>query len=166
VAQAVYQDADDNGRFTRSVDRQRSTVPAGCMLFHAGHDHWHIDASAGYQLTRAQDAEPIVEQNKVSFCLRDSDRIRAGQGQRRHYGECSRNRLQGITVGWSDLYDARLPGQALELPPRLPDGDYCLRLQADPDGMLRESEESDNGSTARISITGNRVAASAAPCST
>lgn len=165
VAQVIYQDSDDNGRFNRKIDRKRTTVPSGCMLFHSDHDHWHIDASAGYLLTRAEDTVPVVEQNKVSFCLRDSDRLRAGEGQRRQYGECARNRVQGITVGWSDLYDASLAGQALELPPRLPDGDYCLRLTADPIDLVRENDETDNGSTARVRIAGNRVTASTASCS-
>ncbi|MDQ1669626.1 MAG: hypothetical protein QOE40_1687 [Actinomycetota bacterium] len=157
VAQAVYQDGDDDGRFDRKVDRERSTVAAGCMLFHPDHDHWHIDGSAAYALTRADDTVPVVAQNKVSFCLRDSDRLVKGSGPPKHYGECARNRVQGITVGWTDLYDASLAGQALELAPTLPDGDYCLRLRADPADLLRETNEDDNGSTALVRISGNRV---------
>jgi Lysyl oxidase len=167
VAQAIYQDADGDGRFDRKVDRARSTIAAGCMLFHPDHDHWHIDATASYALTRADDTVPLVEQDKVSFCLRDSDRVRKGEGRPKHYGECARNRVQGITVGWGDLYDATLAGQALELPPTLPDGDYCLRLGADPVDLLRETDETDNGSTELVRIRGNRVTTpAAARCST
>jgi lysyl oxidase len=159
VAQAIYQDADGNGRFDRKVDRARSAVPSGCMLFHPDHDHWHVDATAGYALTPAVGTTPVVEQDKVSFCLRDSDRLRKGAGPARHYGECARNRVQGISVGWTDLYDASLAGQALELPPALRDGDHCLRLKADPADLFRESDENDNDSTVLVRLEADRVTA-------
>jgi hypothetical protein len=52
---------------------------------------------------------------------------------------------------------ARPATVALALPASLPDGDYCLRLRADPADLLRETDESDNGSTALVRIRGNRV---------
>lgn len=157
VAQVVYADGDGDGRFDAAADRGRAALPAGCMLFHPGHDHWHVDASAAYALTPAGSIEPLVARGKVSFCLRDSDRLRAGQGASRAYGECKRNREQGISVGWSDLYDASLPGQTLPLAGSLPDGDYCLRMTADPLDLFRETVETDNASAVLVRLAGNRV---------
>ena len=157
VSQVVYQDADDDGRYDRAVDRARTVVESGCMLFHAGHDHWHVDATAAYALTPTGSAEPLVERAKVSFCLRDSDRLRAGEGDPERYGECTRDRRQGISVGWSDLYDNTLDGQTLRLPATVRDGDYCLRLRADPFDLFRESDEQDNDSAVVVRLRGNRA---------
>ena len=157
VSQVVYRDADGDGRYDREVDRTRVVVAAGCMLFHPGHDHWHVDATAAYRLTPSGSAEPLAERAKVSFCLRDSDRLRAGEGDRKRYGECARDRRQGISVGWTDLYDNTLEGQTLRLPPDLGDGDYCLRLRADPFDLFRESDEQDNESAVVVRLRGNRA---------
>ncbi len=163
AAQAVYHDGDGDGRFARRADRRTELVATGCMLFHPTHGHWHFDASARYELTAASNGETVGVQDKVSFCLRDSERLRTGEvpTQRRAYRQCERDRRQGITVGWTDVYDPSLPGQSFRLPRAAPDGVYCLRLEADPDGLLRESDETDNGSVRAIRITGARVAATA-----
>jgi len=166
VAQVVYTDADGDARYDRRTDRERAAVAAGCMLFHRGHDHWHIDGSAAYTLTRAGGTTPVAARTKVSFCLRDSDRLRAGEGAPETYGECARDRRQGISAGWSDLYDASLDGQTLPLRASVGDGDYCLRLRADPRDLFRESDETDNASAVPVRLRGDRAVrdASAAAC--
>jgi hypothetical protein len=160
VAQVVYADANGDARYTRRADRDRTAVAAGCMLFHRGHQHWHIDATASYALTRPGSTRALVSRDKVSFCLRDSNRLRRGEGAPRTYGECARGRRQGISVGWSDLYDASLDGQVLPLPPSVRDGAYCLRLRADPHDLFREVDESDNVSSVPVRLLGDRVVAS------
>jgi hypothetical protein len=157
VEQVVYVDGDEDARYDRRTDRRATTYPAGCMLFHPGHDHWHIDGSAGYALTPAGSATPVVARDKVSFCLRDSDRLRRRAGAPRTYGECARDRRQGISVGWTDLYDASLDGQTLPLRAGVGDGDYCLRLTADPGDLFRETDESDNASAVPVRLRGDRV---------
>ena len=129
-------------------------------------DHWHVDGSAAYALTQAGSATPLVARSKVSFCLRDSDRLRRGEGAPETYGECARDRRQGISVGWSDVYDASLDGQTLPLPGSIGDGDYCLRLRADPRNLFRESDETDNASAVPVRLRGTRVVrgAGAAAC--
>ena len=132
VVQTVYLDGDRSGGYDREVDRQRSRLPGGCMLFHPSHDHWHFDGSAGYALTAVDGSAPIVERSKVSFCLRDSERNPAAtERDTRAYPSCTRDRRQGISVGWADRYDATLAGQRLRLPATLADGAYCRRLSAD-----------------------------------
>jgi hypothetical protein len=45
----------------------------------------------------------------------------------------------------------------LELPAELPNGAYCLRISADPLGLIEESNEDDNASARAIRISGNRL---------
>lgn len=158
VEQHVALDSDADRRYDRRLDRATLPLPGGCMLFHPRHEHWHFDSTAGYALTAVGDTTPIVTRDKVSFCLRDSEPLRqAGARHRRSYEECARDRRQGISVGWADRYDATLAGQRLPLPPGLADGVYCFRLEVDPFGLLLETDESDNTSSAAIRLTGREV---------
>jgi len=162
VVQAIYHDGDGDGVFRAGRDRQKSTTPAGCMLFHPTHKHWHFDGTARYALTTPRSAVPIVAQDKVSFCVRDSRPIGrpagSAAGRKPTYGDCARDRLQGLSVGWYDHYRASLPGQSLTLPDGLPEGIYCLRTHADPNGLLQESHEDDNGAAQAVRISGTEVA--------
>jgi hypothetical protein len=163
--QWTYIDADDNGVFDPAVDTGGAPTPTGCMLFHPTHDHWHFDASARYVLTPAGSVEPIVMSDKVSFCMRDSDPLPDAASGPETYGECTRDSIQGISPGWLDVYEARLDGQALPLPPDLPDGSYCLQITVDPLSLLYESQEDDNVSVTGITMhEGQAVAAPAIGC--
>jgi hypothetical protein len=154
----IYGDRAGDGRFRRGKDGILATFPAGCMLDHPTHKHWHFDAMARYALTKPGTSTPIASQEKVSFCLRDSRKAPKGSGPtRRHYGDCGRNKVQGISPGWADVYRADLPGQMLELPEALADGQYCLHSVADPLGLLQETDEDDNAAVRSIRITGNDV---------
>ena len=73
---------------------------------------------ARYSLRRPGTDNVLAARNKVSFCLRDNQRI---EGQRvvvrrEHFGRCSRTSQQGISPGWVDVYTAELDGQWLRLP--------------------------------------------------
>jgi hypothetical protein len=154
----IYTDRTGDGRFARGEDKARVTTAAGCMLDHPTHKHWHFDAMASYSLARPGSSTPIVSREKVSFCLRDSREMLASTDRpRRHYGDCGRNKVQGISPGWADVYKWTLPGQVLELPDDLADGQYCLHSAADPLGLLEEADEEDNAAVRSIRLTGNEV---------
>lgn len=155
--QRIYQDGNSDGRYRSGADRRRATRPAGCMLAHPTHDHWHFDAMAGYALWRPGGRDPVVSKTKVSFCLRDNRRVGGMPASTpRHYGDCEdRLDLQGISPGWADVYSNDLGGQVLDIPDRLPSGVYCLRTIADPDGLLAEADEVDNAAERAIRITGS-----------
>jgi hypothetical protein len=158
VEQRVFVDADRDAAFDRRLDRRTAALPGGCMIFHPRHEHWHFDSTASYALTAVDDATPIVSRDKVSFCLRDSEPLKgASTRHRRSYDECARNRRQGISVGWADRYDATLAGQRLPLPAGFTDGRYCLRLEVDPFGLLREADEGDNTSAVVVDIRGRSI---------
>ena len=131
------------------------------MVFHPKHDHWHFKASAQYTLTNPREKHVVVSaRRKVSFCLRDSARVseRYGTwGYPEKYGACTRRSPQGISVGWMDIYQNTLAGQALPLPSDLADGLYCLWTVVDPIGQLVESRDDNNSSVRAITIRGDRV---------
>lgn len=159
ATQVIYLESD-GGSGGDGSDKNRVTAPAGCMVDHEGHDHWHFDASARYTLTSPSERRPIVDADKVSFCLRDSHPLSPEAG-RQKYGDCDRDSNQGVSPGWGDEYSADLDGQALPLPPDLPNGRYCLTLAADPDDRLRESDETNNAATVGVRIRGDNASPAA-----
>jgi hypothetical protein len=160
ASQVLYRDSARDARFDRAVDTKVTTRKGGCMLDHPGHGHWHFDAVARYSLTRPVDTSHIVGSDKVSFCLRDNRETPSVSPVKvpEHYGECTPDTVQGISPGWADVYDTDLPDQHLVLPTDLPDGSYCLHNEADPLGLLLETDETDNAAVIVVRITGDSVA--------
>jgi hypothetical protein len=161
ASQRVYLDADGDGDYSPTVDTSTVVVPAGCMIDHPTHDHWHFDASARYVVSAPGEATPITYSDKVSFCLRDNEPLYAGAGAPA-YGECERDSVQGITAGWGDIYTSELDGQQLPLPADLPDGRYCLMLSANPYHLLRESDGTNNGARTGVQLTWSTATAAPA----
>jgi hypothetical protein len=159
AVQVLHRDANLDGKFQRSRDREGSRRVTGCMLRHTGHKHWHFDAMAAYSLRRAGSSQVLVARNKVSFCLRDNLKVRGQRVvvPRRHFGRCSRNSQQGISPGWVDLYKADLSGQWLRLPRSVGSDVLCLDLEADPLRRLVETNETDNATSVALRIDGTRV---------
>jgi hypothetical protein len=164
ASQVLYRDSARDARFDRAVDQKTSTRNGGCMLDHPGHGHWHFDAVARYALTRPNDLSPVVRSDKVSFCLRDNRETPSVSAVKvpKHYGDCGPEKAQGISPGWADVYDTDLPDQHLVLPADLPNGVYCLHNEADPLGLLLETDETDNAAVLAVNISGERVATGSA----
>lgn len=150
ASQVVYRDVDRNGFFKRSVDKAYTQQSAGCMVFHPQHNHWHFEAASRYRLFRPGHEDNIlVRARKMSFCLRDSERVPAEYGtfyQPLYYRDCGRETPQGISRGWVDVYANYLTGQALTLPKNLRHGVFCLNIRVDPKGRLDEGDETNNNS--------------------
>jgi hypothetical protein len=158
--QRIYRDTDGDGRFTRGVDDRFSTRSAGCTRYHPAHKHWHFEALAEYAIRPVQSAGPILAGGKkTSSCVLDT-RLRLpkapGSPPRKYYGGCRRDSVGGISIGWGDLYGARISGQELDVT-ALEDGVYCLVSRADPEGRLKESNERDNVRTTRIQLGSERI---------
>ena len=157
--QVLHRDANRDGEFQPSRDREGSRRLSGCMLHHPDHKHWHFDAMASYSLRRAGSSAALVSRDKVSFCLRDNYKM-PGQRvvvPRRHFGRCSRNSQQGISPGWVDLYKADLSGQWLRMPANVGSDVLCLDLKADPLGRLVETDETDNATSVAFRVDGTRI---------
>lgn len=160
ASQVLYHDEDDDGRYDRSTDTTTTSRPAGCMLDHEGHSHWHFDAAAKYTLVEPRGGSPVAAADKVSFCWRDNREVPAEADPRpeQRYGDCTYDTVQGITPGWADVYSEQLDDQHLDLPTDLADGVYCLWNEADPLDLLRETDDTDNAAVTAIEITGTDVA--------
>lgn len=160
-SQIFYRDANGNGRYDVDVDTRTARRSAGCMVFHRYHDHWHFEAASRYTLYKAHRPRVSkVAQRKMSFCLRDSRRVPKYMGEFDHaerYGACSRYSPQGISVGWVDVYESFLAGQAINLPSRMREGLYCLHIEVDPQDQLRETKENDNTSMRAFYMKGDRI---------
>src|SRR5205085_2355453 len=88
---------------------------------------------------------------KTSFCLVDTIKYSpamVGTPGSAVYVTCTTTR-QGISVGWSDIYDKNLPDQWIDVT-NIPGGRYWLEVVADPDNHVIESN--DNNNVARIQV--------------
>jgi len=157
--QRVYQDKNNDGVFKRGVDNKRSEIfPAGCMVFHPAHDHWHFDL-AKYELTEL-DGTGVASSGKVSFCIADVWHFNPGlpgSPNAPFYNRCNRNSTQGLSIGWSDEYPSTVAGQYIVIN-GVADGDYCLVSTADPaypdhpNGNLLETNNSNNNAAIKIRL--------------
>jgi hypothetical protein len=158
--QRIYRDANGDGRFTRGVDARFRTRSAGCTRYHPAHKHWHFDALAEYAVRPVFSAGPLLAGGKkTSSCVLDTRRRlpeAPGSPRRKHYSGCRRESVGGISIGWGDLYGARVSGQELDVT-SLADGAYCLVSRADPENRLKESNERNNVRTTRIELSSARV---------
>lgn len=129
------------------------------IIFHPGHDHWHLADFARYELWSVRpdgSIEDIVSvQGKVSYCMIDTDRWTVSERADRNYSGCVPT-LQGLSVGWADSYESDLDGQSLDVA-GLPNGLYALRSVADPNNHLIEIDEYNNDNTVLLRLTGNHL---------
>jgi hypothetical protein len=128
---------------------------AGLFDYHPEHAHTHFNDYAIYRLrkvSRLRGVGRVVrESEKISYCIMDSSiwnpRL-PGFGPFARYTNCG-NQVQGISVGWMDVYEKNLHGQWIDIT-GLPTGRYWLESVVDPLNRLRESNESNN--LARVMI--------------
>jgi len=142
------------------VDGSIEERAAGEFVFHPGHNHWHLEDFALYEvwsLTPEGDLDTVVAfTDKLSYCLRDNTRADMPDAPPRpFYTECNQE-LQGISVGWIDTYKFDTPGQIVDISD-VPDGMYALRSTVDPDNHLQEMDDTNNAAAITIEIDGNRV---------
>jgi hypothetical protein len=138
-------------------------ILVGTFIFHPTHNHWHFEDFARYELRNiAGDgsigSDVLGLSDKVSFCLLDSMSIdlTLEHAEPFAYTSCGQSVLQGISVGWGDLYSSDLPGQTIDIT-GVADGDYWLLSTADPNNLLLETEDNNNTGVVKVRIQGNSV---------
>jgi hypothetical protein len=178
TVQRFYDDTDDAnsvGFFDREdeggdPDREAN---AGCSRYHEEHDHWHFDNFARYRLLDERTEELVAGSRKISFCVIDTGQPYPdlpGSPDGGYYPQdpanpkfptCSETSVDGLSIGWEDTYGASLPGQGIKVTD-LPRGHYCLVLETDPagqgtpNGVLEESNESNNLRDIRVWLRPHR----------
>jgi hypothetical protein len=122
---------------------------AGTYIYHPDHKHVHFEGYAQYRLRKMTSdgglGEIVVEGEKTSYCLRDNiivNPFKKNFSFRKKYKECDRG-IQGISVGWTDLYAKKLPDQWIDLTNQ-PTGEYWLESEVNPDHSIVESNYDNN----------------------
>jgi hypothetical protein len=136
-------------------DGTHSDRLAGTFTYHPAHHHTHFDDFSSYRLrsvlANGGVGKIIGTGTKTSFCLTDSDQwptTLPNASADGDYFACD-SRMQGISVGWSDVYSSTLPDQWIDITNVKP-GKYWLEVVADPRNHIQESNEKNN--TTRIMV--------------
>lgn len=113
--------------------------PFGNDLFEYSpcHDHYHFKGYAEYQLLDAND-NLKASGHKQAFCLLDYAPLSQGAPAAQY--DCQ---YQGISSGWSDIYEADLPCQWVDVTDVAP-GTYKLRVRLNYEHTLAESDYTNN----------------------
>ena len=131
----------------------------GTFAFHQAHNHWHLEGFARYDLLN-RSGKVVRSSRKVSFCLVDSTAVPSASlphaATARRYTSCSEDAVQGISVGWGDIYSWSLAGQSINIT-GLPNGRYRLRSTADPFRRIQETDDTNNASVIRFKLRGRRI---------
>jgi hypothetical protein len=139
----------------------------GSFVFegHGDHNHFHYAEFAAYRLRRVTSSGGVgsvaAASDKVGFAMWDVTRYDTslpGAPARAVYEkpEGMEDLVQGISVGWADVYDWNLWDQNIDLT-GVPDGDYWLENEMDPNRHLRDADLANNISRIKLRIRGDSV---------
>ncbi len=139
-----------------NIERQHVNVeqPKSELVYSAsdGHDHWHLQHVAKYQLVTKEGETAVSPGQKVGFCLDDSKHSDTSKGPSSPVYEdhvapfrdfCQRYKpdatslFEGISVGWSDLYGSFLAWQWVDASNVVP-GEYLIYEEVDPEHLVDE----------------------------
>lgn len=150
---------------------------SGSYVLHPTHAHFHYTGFATSKLWRATPggdrigSAPIAAGRKNGFCMIDVENVwfgRKGDAPRTYIppsclapteidpGAARAAAVNGISVGWADVYNWFLPDQFIEIS-GVPDGYYLLETIADPDDTIVEKRQENNASEVLIRLCGDRA---------
>jgi len=150
---------------TRTVRRSAGTLR---YVHESDHEHWHLMGIDHYELWTADGSRRLRRDRKQGFCLGDRYQLFPGrriahQPRRPAYpGYCGRHQpqltrvLEGITVGWGDVYPANIEGQYIDVTGVAP-GRYLLVHRISVGGLVEVNPYNDV-SCAAIDLTAPAVA--------
>jgi hypothetical protein len=156
VADQTIQLTDGSTRTVPDVGRLR-------YVYSEDHDHWHYLGFDHYELRRADDYKLVAPDQKTGFCLGDrydtdpSSRLPGEPAQAYYTGYCGRTHtellslVEGISVGYGDVYFANLEGQFVDLT-GVPAGEYYLVHRANADKKLVESDYTNDAASVRLQL--------------
>lgn len=120
-----------------------------------GHNHFHLRGAARYSLYTPGRRE-IAASSKIGFCLWDT--YKDGSKGPPRFRTCGTDPLalsqqMGISPTWGDIYSVSTMLQWIDVTD-LPPGPYRLRADADPEGVIEESNERNNTAWAKVFLNG------------
>jgi hypothetical protein len=113
------------------------------------HMHYHFNSYARYFLVDST-GQPVAEGHKQAFCLLDFYRY-PGTDENGAFYQCTN---QGIQSQWQDVYDRDLDCQWVDVTDVEP-GDYTLVIELNFEGVLNESDYTNNRAEIPVTIPGD-----------
>ena len=110
------------------------------------HNHYHFLGFANYEMSGPGGA---AFGHKQAFCLMDLDDYGEPGPNPQENFDCSP--LQGISVGWQDIYGSYLDCQWVDITD-LPDGDYELTVTVNAENKIAESGPGPNSVTIPVTL--------------
>jgi hypothetical protein len=129
-----------------------------------GHNHWHFEDFARYQLLDSSQTA-VVRSRKEAFCLANTDAVDytvEGANWRPYNTDLSTSCgdysslavREVLLAGSGDTYYQSLPGQSFKVSD-LPNGVYYVSVEANPYAVLHEGDTTNNNSLRKIKLMGS-----------
>jgi hypothetical protein len=157
VADQTIQQSDGTSRTVPDVGRMR-------YVYSEDHDHWHYLGFDHYELRKAGNYKLFAPDQKTGFCLGDrydtdtTSQLPGEPAQAYYTGYCGRTHtellslVEGISVGYGDVYFANLEGQFVDVT-GVPAGEYYLVHRANADRELLESDYSNDAASLLVQLS-------------
>jgi hypothetical protein len=153
--------------YNTSGTYRRIEIPrSGTYMFYAGdgHNHWHVHKLQRFEIrpldANGREGEIKGTGAKTGFCFWDNTTYKLslpGAPQDPYYTSCGKrdslNVKMGLSVGWSDKYSASLAYQWIKIN-GLQDGNYRVRVIADPYNWFLETNDANNSTSTDIRLSG------------
>jgi hypothetical protein len=137
---------------------------AGTFTFHPGHGHLHFDNWLNFNIRSVLPGDGVgaivVAGDKTSSAIIDLQNYDEGLPGHPSIAQYSGGLVQGLSVGWADVYGADLEDQWIDITGIVP-GSYWLEEVVDPANNILELNESNN--VARILIDLDQTGLTGAP---
>jgi len=153
---AIEGDVYEVRQYFHGADLEPSEGPTvGLLAFEHRHGHLHLGGFARYELWALDDdmapVEVVAVNPKVGFCLMDNLLVDPGTAPEEPvYFDCEAE-VQGVSVGYGDIYVADLFEQDLNVSHVAP-GLYRLVNTANPDGIIQERDSANNSAHVDIEL--------------
>ena len=129
---------------------------AGQFDYHPTHEHIHFSDWAVYNIREILPydsvGQVVASGGKVTFCIVDwilyDNTLPNFEGAL--YNGCG-SLLQGLSVGYMDVYSKELPDQWIDITDLLPSA-YWLEAVIDPSDSILEADESNNNAMIKIDL--------------
>lgn len=140
----------------RYADGELTKRDAGNAYYHHSHLHYHHDKAVGLQLLRVVDSasgimQPAADPQLKGFHHRD-ELLRDWT----LFAPTWDKQGFGLLPGWGDYYEWDRPGNFIDFGSGR-DGLYVIRIIADPEGLILETDRTDNVAYSLIRVTKDQI---------
>ena len=117
----------------------------GDFIYSDCHMHYHFTSFARYELRQRGSTTVIAPGQKRSFCVEDTRQVdTTAPVQKKYCCTAACGNLQGLQVGWGDLYPSTLACQWIDITGVAP-GEYDLCVFLNTEGLLAEDPAGNSG---------------------